>query len=92
MSERIHQHLKKNSPVPLECNLLIEVIICDGSIVMMTSNINVGDGLVNGVIGTVIRIIEGNKPLGQPQAVYVRFDNDRVGLNARAVSPTTSLN
>ena len=77
---------KKSAPVPLECNLPIEVIICEGSIVMMTSNINVEDGLVNGVIGTVIRIIEGNKPLGQPQAVYVRFHNDRVGLNVRAVS------
>ena len=52
----------------------------------MTSNINVEDGLVNGVMGTLIRIIEGNKPLGQPQAVYVRFDNDRVCFNARAVS------
>ncbi len=54
---------------------------------MMTSNIDVLDGLVNGVMGTVVKITEGAKPLGQPQAIAVRFDNERVGRNSRAEYP-----
>ena len=54
---------------------------------MMTSNIDTDDGLVNGVMGTLIRVIEGTKPLSQPQTVCVKFDNNKVGANWRRSHP-----
>ena len=44
---------ERSSPLPSEANLPIHITLCIGSRVMMTSNINVEDGLVNGVMGDV---------------------------------------
>ena len=73
--------LKKNTtPVLIKCNLSANVTLCKGSMVTMMSNPNVEDGLVSGVMGTALRIIEGSKPPRQPQCVCVRFDNDQFGI------------
>ncbi len=78
---------KHTGPISVDCNLPNSIALAEGCRVMMTSNIDVLDGLVNGVMGTVVKIIEGAKPLGQPQAIAVRFDNERVGRNSRAENP-----
>ncbi|XP_066290966.1 uncharacterized protein [Branchiostoma lanceolatum] len=52
-----------------------------GARVMLSRNVDVEDGLVNGAFGTVtgVSIGEGNKPA----VVFVTFDNSRVGVVAR---------
>ncbi|XP_013383043.1 uncharacterized protein LOC106153597 isoform X2 [Lingula anatina] len=60
---------------------LIEIAV--NARVMLTTNLNVSDGLSNGVMGTVVKIEQGTKPLNQPQYIWVHFDNPKIGANAR---------
>ena len=78
---------RRTDPLSVDSNLPAEIILGQGSRVMMTANVDVDDGLVNGVMGTVVKIIEGSKPLGQPQAVCVLFDDERVWANSRLQNP-----
>ena len=55
--------------------------------IMLTTNVNVSDGLSNGVLGTVVDIIKGRQPLNQPESIIVKFDNDNVGRNLRQNNP-----
>ena len=55
--------------------------------VMLTTNLNVADGFSNGVLGTVVDIIQGKQPLNQPESIIVKFDNDNVGKNLRQQNP-----
>ena len=54
-----------------------------GARVMVTVNIDVSDGLANGVCGTVIEIIHTGLFV---HAVLVKFDSKRVGKQAIANS------
>ena len=45
--------------------------------------ISVTDGIVNGALGTIKGIINGQKPYGLPQFIAIKFDNTRVGANAK---------
>ncbi|XP_013402374.1 uncharacterized protein LOC106168004 isoform X2 [Lingula anatina] len=60
---------------------LIEVAV--NARVMLTTNLNVSDGLSNGVMGTVVKIEQGTKALNQPQYIWVHFDNPKIGANTR---------
>ncbi|XP_013405048.1 uncharacterized protein LOC106169925, partial [Lingula anatina] len=60
---------------------LLEIAI--NARVMLTTNLNVSDGLSNGVMGTVVKIEQGTKPLNQPQYIWVHFDNPNIGANTR---------
>uniref|UniRef100_A0A671UFX1 ATP-dependent DNA helicase n=1 Tax=Sparus aurata TaxID=8175 RepID=A0A671UFX1_SPAAU len=52
--------------------------------VMLFKNLDVADGLVNGVCGTVTHIVYPHNPtIRFPQTVYVKFDEDRVGAQKR---------
>ena len=55
---------------------------------MLIKNIDVADGLVNGVLGTVclVKIDENTK---HPKTIYVNFDDERIGSNLRAKFPCT---
>ncbi|XP_006815908.1 uncharacterized protein LOC102803256, partial [Saccoglossus kowalevskii] len=71
-------------------NLLPESItLATGARVQLTKNIDVSDGLVNGVFGTVshITMIPGNN---FPSAIYVIFDNAKVGEKLRKTSAISS--
>ena len=53
--------------------------------VMLTANVDVSDGLVNGARGEVVHIVTNND--NQVTTIPIKFDNDRVGLKAIQSSP-----
>jgi hypothetical protein len=63
------------------------VTLAVGARVMVIANINVADGLSNGVIGTVNGIVEHD---GQVHSVQVKFDNASVGKSAQNSNPFRS--
>ncbi|XP_043953976.1 uncharacterized protein LOC122820538 [Gambusia affinis] len=62
---------------------LSEVLLLgNGARVMLCKNVDVSDGLVNGVCGTVTEILIPEKDKF-PKVVYVKFDDERVGMQKR---------
>ena len=59
-----------------------------GAHVMLTTNIDVCDGLTNGIMGTVSGVIEKR---GKVQVILVKFDSDGVGTSAKHKSVHKSL-
>lgn len=71
---------KRREPLLQEnTNLPSYLRLCVDARVMLTANIDVQDGLTNGAMGTVTGIINGRKPLGQPEAMCVLFDDVKIG-------------
>ncbi len=60
-----------------------ELHIGVGARVMLKTNLDVKDGLCNSSIGTVVHIHDGKLPLGQPECIYIRFDDEKVGQGLR---------
>ena len=58
-----------------------------GARIMLTSNVNVADGLCNGALGTVADIVEQRN---QVISIQVQFDNQSVGRSAKAENPYRS--
>ncbi|XP_062574488.1 uncharacterized protein LOC134236336, partial [Saccostrea cucullata] len=57
------------------------ILLAEGARVMLIKNEDVQDGLVNGVMGTVMQIrMSSNSKL--PEAIFIHFDNENVGKNA----------
>ena len=59
--------------------LLPNLQLCIGARVMLNHNLDVYDGLTNGVIGAVTAVITGQMKLGLPTAVCVLFDHNNIG-------------
>ncbi len=59
------------------------LLLGKGARVMLCKNVDVMDGLVNGVCGTVTHIVFLNNELKFPQTVYVKFDDNQVGAQRR---------
>ena len=65
-----------------DTTLADEVKLAVNARVMLISNVDVSDGLCNGVTGTVKGIeFSNDKPM--PTVVYVKFDSTRIGTKAR---------
>ncbi len=60
-----------------------ELNIGVGARAMLKMNLDVKDGLANSQIGTVTYIHDGKLPNGQPECIYIKFDDERVGQNLR---------
>ena len=71
-------------------NLLSVLNVKVGACVMLTTNIDVDlcDGLTNGVMGTVSGVIEKR---GKVHVILVKFDSDGVGTSAKDKSVHKSL-
>ncbi len=69
----------KNLSGSLPQSLLLGV----GARVMLTKNIDVFDGLVNGVFGTVSHIIMSQDKPDEAKCIKVKFDNAKVGMKLR---------
>ncbi|KXJ13001.1 hypothetical protein AC249_AIPGENE16759 [Exaiptasia diaphana] len=48
--------------------------------VMLTSNIDIADRLINGQIGTVLKI-DTNPNTQKPSIIYIKFDDNKAGEN-----------
>ena len=48
--------------------------------VMLTANIDISDRLINGQIGTVVKI-DINPDTQKPSIIYIKFDDDKAGQN-----------
>ena len=82
--KKTQKSFKRNEP--LICNnatLLPNLQLCIGAKVMLNHNLDVSDGLTNGVIGTVTAGITGQMKLGLPTAVCVLFDHNNIGSKSR---------
>ena len=55
-----------------------EINIKEGARVMLTTNIDITDRLINGQMGTVVKI-HVNKIAQKPTVIYVKFDDERAG-------------
>ena len=71
-------------PPPKTGNLVELFNVKVGAWVMLTTNIDVGDGLTNGAMGTVSAVIlNRNKRI---HAVLVVFDSEKIGVYAKGNS------
>ena len=72
-------------------NLKKELNIKVGARVMITKNIDVSDGLNNGVMGSIVHMVKDEKKLNV-KVVLVKFDNRDVGQSARSNSLYKHIN
>ena len=76
---------RRNDPLKVEdATIPAHFSVCVGTRIMLTMNLDVSDGLINGAIGTASAIIPGHMPLGQPAAICIVFDNEKVGIKSRS--------
>ena len=88
IDQRTHTTYKRKEPLSVKgASLPAAVTAAEGARVMVIKNIDVIDGLTNGAMGTITSIIQGDKPLGQPAAICILFDNGKVGSEARKATP-----
>lgn len=55
-----------------------DIYIKEAARVMLTMNIDIADRLINGQLGTVVRI-EVNQTNQKPTVIYIKFDDDKAG-------------
>lgn len=94
-AEDFHKNAKTGKLEKRECqyirvrnsNLSRKLTVAVGARVMLTKNIDVSDGLVNGVFGSVSHI-EQTTNSAFSDVIYVVFDNRKVGGNLRKHTKT----
>ena len=59
----------------------LKIIIKEKARVMLTTNIDIADRLINGQMGTVIKV-DVNQNTNKPIIIYVKFDDNEAGKNA----------
>lgn len=68
-----------------------KLLLGKGARVMLCKNVDVMDGLVNGVCGTVTHIVYVNEDKKLPKTIYVRFDDNHIGAQRRKNCITQQL-
>ena len=58
-----------------------EILIKVNSRVMLTTNIDISDRLINGQMGTVTKVAI-NRNTNKPSVIYIKFDDSQAGINA----------
>ena len=66
----------------VEIGLPSSILLAEGARVMLVRNLDTLDGLVNGVMGTVTKILQSTSQ-SLPETVFVHFDSDKVGKNGK---------
>jgi len=74
---------RKTADINLQSSFRPSLEIAEGARVMLTSNKDVSDGLVNGVTGTIVTIVKGKMQHELPDYICIKFDNPAVGANLR---------
>ena len=72
-------------------NLTKELKIKIGARVMITTNIDVNDGLTNGVMGMIVNILKDEEEVNV-KVILVKFDNSDVGQSAKSQSLYKKVN
>ena len=72
-------------------NLAKELKIKIGARVMIITNIDVSDGLTNGVMGTIVNILKDEEEVNV-KVILVKFDNSDVGQSGRSQSLYKNIN
>ncbi|KAK0138386.1 ATP-dependent DNA helicase PIF1 [Merluccius polli] len=75
-------HHTKTYNTSLDQTLVLGV----GACVMLLKNLDVDDGLVNGVCGTVTHVVYPDNDDKFPKMIFVKFDDDQVGTKMRSCS------
>jgi exonuclease III len=85
LTQTVSVHISETDPHKTG-GLLEEIIIAKGARWMLTRNINIPEGLVNGSTGTIIDYnLPPNSPLNG--TIYVQFDNPNIGKQLRKHNP-----
>ena len=72
-----------------ECGGLdTEVVIKESARVMLTTNVDISDRLINGQLGTVIKIVLDDIT-NKPSTIFVKFDDSNAGASAVRNSSST---
>ena len=84
--------IKRGKPLK-KCNgsLPQSLLLGIGARVMLTKNIDVSDGLVNGVFGSVTKIVMVQDKSDEPKCIRIKFDDYKVGLKLRRQSASSSI-
>ena len=57
-----------------------DIFVKVGAKVMLTNNIDIADRLINGQIGSVVKV-DINQVTRKPTTIYIKFDDDKAGKN-----------
>ncbi|XP_072047334.1 uncharacterized protein [Amphiura filiformis] len=90
---KVHETPHDTSRRKVNTSLVPYLKLAVGARTMLIANIDVPDGLCNGVSGT-IKGIKFSSSKNMPHAVYVKFDSDKIGIKARSsqvMSPEYAL-
>ena len=59
----------------------IKILIKENARVMLTTNVDISDRLINGQLGTVIKVFVDNVS-NKPSTIFVKFDDSNAGISA----------
>ena len=58
-----------------------EIVIKENARVMLTTNVDITDRLINGQLGTVMKVNVDNVS-NKPSTIFVKFDDSNAGISA----------